>query len=136
MKKLILDTNWWISFIISKNSGGLPDFFFGNILFCFSAELAVEIRSVLQYDRIVNRINSQNLEAYLFFEQNIARFFNVVNDVTICRDKKDNFLLALSTTADEDFLITNDEDLLVLQRYGSTQILTLKEFAALNHPQQ
>lgn len=49
MKKIILDTNWWISFIISKNTDGLPIFFFGNILFCFSAELAVEIRSVLQY---------------------------------------------------------------------------------------
>ena len=86
----------------------------------------------MQYDRIRNRVNAQNLEAYLFFEQNIAQFFTVVNDVEICRDYKDNFLLSLSRDADADFLITTDEDLLVLKQFEGTRILTLKEFVALN----
>ncbi len=92
-----------------------------------------KIRSVLQYDPIAKRINNRNLEAYTFFEQNIARFFKVINDVIICRDHEDNFLLALSRDSGADFLITSDDDLLVLKKFGSTQILTLKEFVEFHN---
>jgi len=43
MKKIIIDTNWWVSFIISK-SDGLPAFFFEDIFFCFSPDLTDEIK--------------------------------------------------------------------------------------------
>lgn len=123
MKRIVLDTNWWISFVVSKNTAGLPAFFFQNIIFCFSKELSNEVKTVLQYKHIAKRINSTNLRAYLFFEQNIAHFVPVVNDVMLCRDKKDNFLLSLSRDAKADFLITRDEDLLILNEFEGTQIL-------------
>ena len=128
MKRIVLDTNWWISFIVSKHSAGLPAFFFGDFIFCFSNELSEEIKAVLQYEHIMKRINRVNLAAYLFFEANIAHFVSVTNDVTICRDKKDNFLLALSRDAGAAFLITRDEDLLILKEFSDTKILTLHEF--------
>ncbi len=131
MNRIVLDTNWWISFIISKRSGALPSFFFQNIIFCFSNELTLEIRAVLQYERIFRRINKENLEAYLFFEQNIAQFHHTVNDVSICRDKKDNFLLSLSRDAKANFLITRDDDLLILKEFMETKIITLNEFMKL-----
>src|SRR6476619_3411132 len=123
MIKVVLDTNWWISFIVSKQAGDLPRFFFHDTLFCFSNELTLEIRTVLQYGHIAKRINNQNLNAYLFFEQHIAVFFPVKNDVTVCRDKKDNFLLSLSRDATADYLITRDEDLLILKQFGKTRIV-------------
>ncbi len=73
------------------------------------------------------------MNAYLFFEQHIAVFFPVKNDVTVCRDKKDNFLLSLSRDATADYLITRDEDLLILKQFGKTRIVTLKEFVELNN---
>jgi putative PIN family toxin of toxin-antitoxin system len=91
VKKIIIDTNWWISFIVSKKSVGLPSFFFGDIFFCFSKELMIEIRTTLQYEHLAKRINKTNLPTFIYFEQNIARIFPVNNDVTICRDRKDNF---------------------------------------------
>jgi putative PIN family toxin of toxin-antitoxin system len=103
MQKIIIDTNWWISFIVSKNSVGLPAFFFGDILFCFSKELIIEIRDTLEYEHLAKRINQINLQAFIYFEKNIARIFTVKNDVTICRDRKDNFLLALARDAKADF---------------------------------
>ena len=48
--------------------------------------------------------------------------------VTICRDPKDNFLLALSKDAEADFLITGDKDLLELEKFGRTIICTLNDF--------
>jgi len=41
----------------------------------------------------------------------------------ICRDPKDDYLLALAKKGQADFLITGDEDLLVLKKYGKARIL-------------
>jgi predicted nucleic acid-binding protein len=46
----------------------------------------------------------------------------------ICRDPKDDFLLALSKKSKADFLITGDKDLLEIKIYGKTEILTVKKF--------
>jgi predicted nucleic acid-binding protein len=44
--------------------------------------------------------------------------------IPICRDAKDDFLLALAKAAKADLLVTGDEDLLVLKKYGRTRIVT------------
>lgn len=49
----------------------------------------------------------------------------------ICRDPKDDYLLALSKVAKADLFITADEDLLVLGKYGRTRIMTPEEFREL-----
>ena len=41
----------------------------------------------------------------------------------VCRDPKDDDLLALAMAAKADLLITGDEDLLVLKKHGKTRIL-------------
>lgn len=41
----------------------------------------------------------------------------------ICRDPKDDYLLAFAKKGKADLLITGDEDLLVLKKYGKTRIL-------------
>ena len=38
--------------------------------------------------------------------------------VSLCRDAKDNFLLALSKDGKAHFLITGDNDLLDMEKYG------------------
>ena len=48
--------------------------------------------------------------------------------IYLCRDPKDNFLLALAKDAGADYLITRDDDLLILQKFESTAILTLNQF--------
>ena len=52
----------------------------------------------------------------------------VNSEITICRDSKDNFLLALAKDAGADFLITGDKDLLSLKTFGNTKIISLNEF--------
>jgi uncharacterized protein len=48
--------------------------------------------------------------------------------VSACRDPKDNYLLALAKDGNADFLITGDRDLLVLERFDLTQIVTYQDF--------
>jgi predicted nucleic acid-binding protein len=40
-------------------------------------------------------------------------------------------LLALSQDRDADFLLTGDEDLLTLKKFGETRIMTLAEYLKL-----
>ncbi len=53
---------------------------------------------------------------------------DVRSKVELCRDPKDNFLLALAKDGDADYLITGDADLLVLKEFEKTKIVTLAEF--------
>ena len=55
----------------------------------------------------------------------VATFIDVKTKVNICRDPKDNFLLALALDSNADFLITGDSDLLEIEQIGKTRITTL-----------
>lgn len=45
-----------------------------------------------------------------------------------CRDRDDNNLLQFAACCRAEYLITGDQDLLVLKRYGDTRILSPREF--------
>src|SRR4051812_17197953 len=95
--KIILDTSWWISFIVSKRSFGFPAFFLDNRMrICFSQELKNEIISSLAYVRTFKRINPVNFELFNNYITYSAKIFTSKSVVVICRDPKDNFLLALA----------------------------------------
>ncbi|MEP7320213.1 MAG: putative toxin-antitoxin system toxin component, PIN family, partial [Panacibacter sp.] len=121
--------NWWVSFIISKNSSGFPYFFSSEqIDILFSNELLSEINNTLSYKRITKRVNEYNYRLFLLFVENSAIIIETTSNIDFCRDPKDNFLLALAKDAGADYLITRDEDLLILRKFESTAILTLNQF--------
>jgi putative PIN family toxin of toxin-antitoxin system len=136
MKKIIIDTNWWISFILSKHSFGLPDFFLNeSIDFYFSNELLQEIKTTLTYTKRKERINEINLEQFFSFIEEFAVVVDTTSVVTICRDKKDNFLLALAKDAGADYLVSNDGDLLTIKKFETTEIVTLPQFLEIVNQQ-
>lgn len=59
-------------------------------------------------------------------------FIKVKSKVNICRDSKDDFLLALAIDGKADFLITGDKDLLVLAKIENTRIITMSEYLEKN----
>lgn len=57
----------------------------------------------------------------------ISLFVEIVevrSKVEVCRDSKDNFLLALAKDSKADYLVTGDKDLLELKTFEGTQIVT------------
>lgn len=48
--------------------------------------------------------------------------------ITICRDPKDNYLLSLAKDGKADYLITGDQDLLILEKFEQTSICLLNQF--------
>jgi uncharacterized protein len=49
----------------------------------------------------------------------------------VSRDPDDDKILACASAASADYLVTGDEDLLVIGRYGGTQILSPRDFESL-----
>ena len=52
---------------------------------------------------------------------------NTTSEVFICRDAKDNYLLGLAKDSDANFLVTGDQDLLVIAKFENTEIVTYQE---------
>lgn len=128
-KKIILDTNIWINFLITKNYSLLDEILFSHqCSLIFSEELLNEFMEVIRRPKFRRFFNQKDTEILIETIEEYALFIDVKSEVNICRDKKDNFLLALAKDAKADFLITGDKDLLELYQIDYTQILTINNF--------
>ena len=128
--KIILDCNWNISASINRKSRRAIFNLINNpkIFVFYSDELLAEYNNVIsrvKFQQIISRTQANRFIRFL-----IPRLQRVVilKTVEFSRDKKDNYLLALSEASQADYLITGDEDLLTLQEFGETKIVKMKDF--------
>ena len=127
--KLIIDTNLWVSFIISNKQSLLDPFLFTEeARLLFSTELFAEIQQTITKPRLKKYFGTNALEEMLSAFESFIDLIEVESIITICRDPKDNFLLALAKDGKADYLLTGDKDLLELKRFGKTKIKTITSF--------
>lgn len=127
--KLIVDTNLWISFIISNKQNLLDAFLFNKeIRLLFSEELITEIQETIKKPGLKKYFGTNALKEMLLTFEPFIDLVQVESIVTVCRDPKDNFLLALAKDGKADYLITGDKDLLDLLKFGKTKIMTITAF--------
>lgn len=127
--RIILDTNIWISFLISNRQSNLDLLFKkskANIL--FSTELLDEIKATIEKPKIRKHFSSEAMEEMLVAFEDYILLVEVSSIVNMCRDPKDNFLLSLALDGKADFLLTGDKDLLELKSFKKTKILTITSF--------
>jgi uncharacterized protein len=110
--KLIVDTNLWVSFVISKKLNLLdPLLFTSNVRLLFSSELITEIQETITKPRLKKYFRTNAVEEMLSAFDPFIDLIEVESIVTVCRDPKDNFLLALAKDGKADYLLTGDNDL-------------------------
>ena len=127
--KLIIDTNLWVSFIISNKQNVLDPFLFNKeARLLFSTELITEIQQTIAKPRLKKYFTTNALEVMLSTFEPFVDLIKVESIVAICRDPNDNFLLALAKDGSADYLLTGDKDLLELKRFGKTKIKTIASF--------
>jgi putative PIN family toxin of toxin-antitoxin system len=127
--RIIIDTNLWISFLLTIDYSKVDPMFINNeIILIFSKELVDEFIEVAQRPKFRKYFSLSDLEELLKKVRMKALFVSVTSTVNQCRDFKDNFLLALAQDGDATHLITGDKDLLVLGKFGKTKILTITDF--------
>jgi uncharacterized protein len=127
--KVIIDTNLWISFLIGKQLVSLkPLLVEQTIQPILSEQLLQEIVLVTQRPKLEKYFPQSKVNELIDLLKIIGLSININSKVTLCRDAKDNYLLALAKDSQANFLITGDKDLLVLKQFESTKIVTYQEF--------
>ena len=127
--KLIIDTNLWISFIISNTQNLIdPLLYSKKVRLLFSEELIAEIQLTTGKTKLRKYFGGNALEEMLSAFEPFTDLIAVKSNVTVCRDSKDNFLLALAKDGKADYLLTGDKDLLELKNFGKTKIRTISLF--------
>lgn len=99
-----------------------------SVQLVFSQELLSEFLDVINRPKLNKYFSDESIELVLELINQYADFVIVTSSVDFCRDLKDNFLLSLAKDGSVDFLISGDQDLMVIERYGNTEILTISEF--------
>jgi uncharacterized protein len=128
-KRVILDTNLWISFLISKKFNAIDSLINkGDILLIFSEESLEEFVTVARRPKISKYISESAIDEILSLFHKYGKLIKVVSSIADCRDQKDNFLLNLAIDSNADFLITGDSHLLILKRVRNTIIITWNDF--------
>jgi len=129
---IIVDTNLWISFVISKKYHLLDELLYTNkVRILFSLELIEELEATINKPKLRKYFTGNALADMLEAFEAFIDIVTVKSKVEICRDPKDNFLLILAKDGKATFLLTGDKDLLDIQKFGHTQILTLTNFLDL-----
>ena len=128
-RKIIIDTNLWISFLLTKQFTFLDSLLNKRrVKLIFSDELLAEFFEVEKRPKLNKYFQDKDLEQLIDLINVYAEFYTVKSTVDVCRDSKDNFLLALAKESNADFLITGDKDLLVIKKFENTEIVTITEY--------
>ncbi len=127
--RIIIDTNLWISFLITKDYKKLDNSIkSGKVKLLFSLELIEEFLTVANRPKFKKYFSKKDLELLLDLFDVYGELVDVKSHVEICRDTKDNFLLSLAKDANAKYLITGDKDLLILKKIDRTNIIDLTQF--------
>ena len=128
-KRIILDTNLWISFLISNNYNEIDNLIqTKGFKLLFSEESLEEFIEVVKRPKLKKLFAKKDVELLLGLFDQYGELVKIKSDIHVCRDPKDNFLLNMATDGKADYLITGDKDLLVLERTSTVKILTYNDF--------
>ncbi|MCB0683402.1 MAG: putative toxin-antitoxin system toxin component, PIN family [Saprospiraceae bacterium] len=124
-----MDTNLWISYLISSRLLAIDRLLEEKkIVLLFSPESLQEFIEVVRRPKFEKFFSEEDVKELLILFDHFGELVKVESEVEVCRDPNDNFLLSLAKDGQADFLITGDKDLLVIQEFEGTRIVTFKEF--------
>src|SRR5471030_1709764 len=115
--RIVIDTNLWISFLLTKDLSKVDSLLKGNhIVLLFSQQLLEEFIEVSQRPKFRKYFSSQDIDILIATINIKAEFITIKSSIALCRDPKDNFLLTLAKDGKASHLITGDKDLLILKK--------------------
>lgn len=134
--RVVIDTNILISYLIGKTLSNFDDLIIQDkIKLLFSEELYEEFISVVRRPKFKKYFQEDKIQEFISILSPKIGWIDVNEKFTDCRDKKDNFLLDLCVSGRADYLITGDKDLLDLDPFHGTRILSQVSFEqVLNSP--
>jgi hypothetical protein len=127
--RIIIDTNIWISFLIGKELQDHKELIVEDkVRIITSDQLIEELILVTSREKLRKHFNHDRVSDFIALLNILAERIKIRKVHPLCRDPKDDFLLALSREGKANYLITGDKDLLDIGVYGRTKIVTVKKF--------
>jgi len=128
-KRVIIDTNCWISFLIGKRLSSLiPLLSAGRVDVVICEELISEIADVTNRPKFAKYFPASEVKSLLSFLKLRCVMVEPTCDVKMCRDAADDYLLSLAKASKAHFLVTGDKDLLVIDKIGTCRIVDATTF--------
>ena len=128
--RLVLDTNIIVSAFFWEGNEAelLRRIEEGKAIIYTTREILKEIEDVIKRQKFEDIIRKTNTTADEIMQKMISLSHIVVptNKVHICRDKKDNKFLECAESAEADYIISGDKDLLALIKYKNCFIIKSK----------
>jgi putative PIN family toxin of toxin-antitoxin system len=127
--KLVLDANVFIS---AFYWGGNPQKIIDRIIegidkLYISNEILNEVATVMARPRF--KSSSETIQKYIRAIEKIGQKIFIPGNIRgICRDKDDDDKIECATLSGADYIITGDDDLLVLKKYQHIKIVAIKEY--------
>jgi len=138
--KAVLDTNVLVSSLVSQHGPprhALDAWLEGHYTLVTSLYLVEELIHVLSYPRIARQIHLEEDEltailAALLSQAEVTPGRLCLPGVT--RDPKDDAVVACAVEGEADYIVSGDQDLLVLGRYEAVQVVTPRQFVDILAP--
>ncbi|MEK7440653.1 MAG: putative toxin-antitoxin system toxin component, PIN family [Chloroflexota bacterium] len=109
----------------------------GKYQIVYSQQLLDELTEKMLLPRIRNK--------YPVSEEQMADLFNLIIEfgkrvdperhVEICRDPDDNHVIDVALAGEAEYVVTGDDDLLILKEFETVRFITPKEFLTLLNSQ-
>jgi putative PIN family toxin of toxin-antitoxin system len=129
-KRFVVDNNILLSALLVKNSA--PFQVISKIeerdVILYSEETLLELNQVLSRKKFIKYFAIEEKQAFIFKLLEKAELVEIEESINICRDPKDDKFLELAVSGKADFIITGDQDLLVLNPFRNIEIITAKDF--------
>jgi putative PIN family toxin of toxin-antitoxin system len=131
-KRVIFDTNIWISFLIGKRLKILKQYIANEqIIIITTDQLLTELKEVTNRPKLKKYFPESQVAELIKLLEIIGENIPTKPTHFINRDPKDNFLLDLIDFSKADYLVTGDKDLLAHNPFKTATILTPAAFEAL-----
>ena len=104
VKKIIIaDTNWWISLVL----GGFDNDFarlleMESLEFVSCRQLESEIQNTFKKEKLQKFLSEEIIKIFWLSFRFKIKDITLISTISICRDPKDNYLLALAKDASAD----------------------------------
>lgn len=129
--RVVLDANWFISACISRSSRRTVWYKIlrnDRLHTYYSLELIEEFDGVISRKKFAKVLTPMQVKrfrslALLFMRQVVG-----APVAALSRDPNDDYLLGICEACRADFLITGDDDLLTLNTFGRTTIISMSQF--------
>ena len=129
MYKVIIDSNIWVSFMIGKNLRRLVQCVRNEQIAIITCEEQLqELSEAFRKPKLQRYFQAGQIATFFSFLRGVSRIIPITPIAPLCRDPKDDYLLALSIESDAHYLITGDKDLLEMQKINKTLIIKYADF--------